>query len=99
MCSVCCVVKLKLTSLLQFTEIKILSFYIKHKKDQNKKCIFKQQPQKSNEQDILPKNLQIDQAFFPSYGTHAMNYFVSLIGIFMHQDGGRRCNKITAFYI
>ena len=32
MCSVCCVVKLKLTSLLQFTEIKILSFYIKHKK-------------------------------------------------------------------
>ena len=34
-------------------------------------CIFKQQPQKSHEQDILPKNLQIDRWFFASYGTHA----------------------------
>ena len=34
-------------------------------------CIFKQQPQKSHEQDILPKNLQIDRSFFAFYGTHA----------------------------
>ena len=39
---------------------------------------FKQQPQKSHEQDILPKNLQIDRSFFASKGTRAMNYFASL---------------------
>ena len=39
---------------------------------------FKQQPQKSHEQDILPKNLQIDRSFFASNGTRAMNYFASL---------------------
>ena len=43
-------------------------------------CIFKQHPQKSLEQDILPK----DRSFFASYGMCAMNYLVSL-GIFMHQ--------------
>ena len=36
------------------------------------------------------KNLQVDRSFFASYGTHAMNYFVSL-GIFMHQ--GRRTQR------
>ena len=51
---------------------------LKHKKDS------KQQPEKSQEQDILPKNLQIDRSFFASYGTHAMNHFASL-GIFMRQ--------------
>ena len=43
--------------------------------------IFKQQI------GYLPKNLQIDQSFFASYGTHAMsknNYFASL-EIFIHQ--------------
>ena len=51
------------------------SVYSKHKKESNKYIyIFKQQPQKSHEQDILPKNLQIDRSL----------YFVSL-GIFMRQ--------------
>ena len=45
------------------------SIYLKHKKDQ----IFTQQPQKSHEHDILPKNLQIDLSFFAP------------LGIFMHQ--------------
>ena len=36
---------------------------------------YKQQPQKSNEQDILPKNLPMDQWLFASHGTHFMNYF------------------------
>ena len=44
--------------------------------------MFKQQPQKLH--DILAKNVQIDRSFFASYGTRAMNYFVSL-GIFMRQ--------------
>ena len=35
------------------------------------------QPQKSHEQDILQKHLQIDRL------THAMNYFASLV-LFMH---------------
>ena len=67
------------------------SAYSKHKKESNKYIyIFKQQPQKSHEQDILPKNLQIDRSFFASYGMHALNYFVSL-GIFMRQ--GRRTQR------
>ena len=43
-------------------------WYLKHKKDKQI-CIFKQQPQKSHGQDIVPKNLQIDRSFFASYGT------------------------------
>ena len=42
--------------------------------------IFKQQPQKSHEQDILSKNLCLDQAFFASYRMHDINYFA-----FVHQ--------------
>ena len=54
-------------------------------------CIFKQQPQKSHEQDIVPKNhLQIDLSFFESYRTPFMKYFASL-PIFMHQ--GHRMQK------
>ena len=44
--------------------------------------IFKQQPQKAHERDILPKN-----------GTHAMNYFASL-GILMCQ-GRRQDAEVT----
>ena len=44
--------------------------YLKHKKDKRK-----QEPQKSHEKDILPKNLQFDRSLFASYGTHAGNYF------------------------
>ena len=51
-----------------------LSIHLKHKKD----CIFKQQLQKTHKQDILLKNLQIDQSFFASHGTHFMDCFVSL---------------------
>ena len=40
-------------------------------------CIFKQQPQKSHEKDILPRYLQIDRSFFTFYGTQAINYFMS----------------------
>ena len=42
-------------------------------------CIFKQQPQKSYEQDILPKNLKIDLVFFASYGTYFMYYFICVL--------------------
>ena len=45
---------------------------------------FKQQPQKSHKQDILPQNPQISRLFIASYGTHAMNYFACL-GAFMPQ--------------
>ena len=38
------------------------SIYLKHKKTKI---------------SILPKNLQIDQSFFASHGTHAMNYSAS----------------------
>ena len=48
----------------------------KAEKKTTTKCIFKEQPQKSHEQGILPKkNLQIDRSFFASYRTHTMNYF------------------------
>ena len=42
----------------------VQSFYIFKAKKLKQICIFEQQPQKSHEQDILPKNLQIDQLFF-----------------------------------
>ena len=53
----------------------VQSFYIFKAKKLKQICIFEQQPQKSHEQDILPKNLQIDQLFFASCGMHFMNYF------------------------
>jgi len=61
-------------------------------------CIFKQQPQKSFEQDILPRNLQINiyRLFFPSSGMHAMNYIASL-GIFMRQ--GRRMHRTKGLFM
>ena len=40
------------------------------------------------------KNLQINWSFFASYGTLAMNYFVSL-GILCIRDAGHRGKKIT----
>ena len=55
----------------------------------NEICVVKQ-PQKSHEQDILQKHLQIDRSIFASYGTRAMNYFASL-GIFLRQ--GRRTQR------
>ena len=55
----------------------VQSFYIFKAKKLKQICIFEQQPQKSHEQDILPKNLQIDQLFFASCGMHFMNYFAS----------------------
>ena len=53
--------------ILQFTEIKIQSFYIlKAQKRLKYIYILKQKPQKSHEQDILSKNLQINWSFFAS---------------------------------
>ena len=59
----------------KFTEVKIKSFYIIIKAQTRLKyiCIFKQQPQKSLRQDILPKHLQTDPSFFMSYGMYAMS--------------------------
>ena len=63
----------------KFTEVKIQSFYIFKAQTRLKYiCIYKQQPQKSLGQDILPKNLQIDPSFFVSYGMYAMSCFMSL---------------------
>ena len=58
----------------------------------NEICIVKQphQSQKSLEQDVLQKHLQIDRSIFASYGTRAMNYFASL-GIFLRR--GRRTQR------
>ena len=71
-------------SLLQFTEMKIYSFYRQVQQRLKDICIIKQQPQeqpqKSHKQDILKNILLI----FASYGTHVMNYFV-LFGIFMRR--------------
>ena len=62
----------------------------------NEICIVKQpqQSQKSLEQDVLQKHLQIDRSIdrsiFASYGTRAMDYFASL-GIFLRR--GRRTQR------
>ena len=62
------------------------SIYLKHKKTPKKKniCIFKQQPQKTHEQDILAAEKSSNRSIVlcvQSHGTHFMNYFASL-GIF-----------------
>ena len=55
----------------------VQSFYIFKAKKLKQICIFEQQPQKSHEQDILPKNLQIDQLFFASYRDAFLELFSS----------------------
>ena len=54
-------------------------------------CVVKQQPQKSQEQNILQKHLQIDQSIF------APQMILRLWGFFCVGDAGRRGNKITVF--
>ena len=39
---------------------------------------FKQQPHKSQKQNFLQRNLQMDRSIFKSYGIHPLNYFASL---------------------
>ena len=41
-----------------------------------------QQPQQSHEQDIIPKNLQIDRSFFAFYGTRACHELLCVFGDF-----------------
>ena len=71
-----------------------MSFYRKAKQRLKEIYLVKQQPQeqpqKSHEQDILQKHLQIDRSMFASHATHAMNYFASL-ALFMRQ--GRRTQR------
>ena len=55
------------------------------------KCIFKEQPQKSHQQGILPKkNLQIDRSFFAYHELFCVWWFLCV------RDAGRKGNKITA---
>ena len=60
-------------------------------------CVVKQQPQeqqqKSHQQDILQRHLQIDRSIFASYGTEAEP--LRLCGFLCVGDTGRRGNKIT----
>ena len=62
-------------------------------------CVVKkqpqEQPQKSHEQDILQKKLQIDRSFRPT--GRVPWTFVRLWGFLCVRDAGRRGNKITAF--
>ena len=77
--------------ILQFTEIKIYSFYCKAQQRLKEICVVKQKPQeqphKSHEQYILQSRIlwSIDRSLHPT--RKDINYFASL-GIFMGQ--GRR---------
>ena len=54
--------------ILQFTDIKVWSFYILTAQKKTKVNTHLQtKPQKSHEQDILSKNLQINRLFFASH--------------------------------
>ena len=75
---------------LQFTEIKIYSFYCKVQRRLKEISVVYQQPQKSHKH-ILQKHLQIRQSIFACYGTHTTNCFACLGNFFA---SGRRGNKI-----
>ena len=79
-------------SVLQFTEIKIFSFYCRSQQRLKEICAVKQQPHeqphKSHRWDILQKPLQFDQSITKKIFSCASFFFCV-------RDAGHRGNKIT----